>query len=249
VALGSVVQGALVKAVDLALKVQQPAIEAYIRRAKQRRPDATPSEVVQSLERQYLSAVVMLGAGGGAAAAVPGIGTGAGLAINLAEVGSFMEASALFCMAVAEVHGIHIEDLERRRTLLLAVVMGDAGSRLAAKAAGRTGPYWARNIVSGMSMETVHAINRVLGPRFVTKYGTKQGVLVLGRDLPFGIGAAIGAGGNAAFGRMAIAGARSAFGPAPQDWPCSEGSTPAGMRREVDLPPVERIDVLPDVPQ
>lgn len=231
------VQTVLHKAVDTGLSVQQPAIEAYLRRAKQRRPAATPGQVVASLERQYLSAVTVLGAGGGLSAAIPGVGTGAGLAINLAEVGGFIEASALFCLAVADVHGVHVTDLERRRTLLLSVLMGDAGSKFAAKAAGRTGRYWAKGLVSSIPMESINAANRVLGPRFITKYGTKQGVLVLGRDLPLGIGAAFGAGGNLLFGRMTISGARHAFGPAPEQWMQTRRASTEEHPAAVVLPP------------
>lgn len=106
-----------------------------------------------SLERQHLASVITLGGGAGAAAAVPGVGTAVAVVVNVAEVGAFIEASALFCLAVAEVHGIQIDELERRRTLLLAVLMGDRGSKL-----GRSSP--------------------------AVQYGTKQGVLVLGRHLP-----------------------------------------------------------------
>jgi len=212
------VEGALGAAVERGLEFQRPAVEAYLRRAKQRRPDATPAEVLASVERQYLTSVVALGAGAGVTAAAPGFGTAVALLINVAEVGAFIEASALFCLAVADVHGVHVNDLERRRTLLLAVLMGDGGSKVVQKLAGRTGTYWAKSIANGVPLSTINAVNKVLGPRFVTRYGTKQGVLVLGRDLPFGFGAAIGAGGNAAFGRLAIQGARRAFGPAPEAW-------------------------------
>lgn len=64
-------------------------------------------------------------------------------------------------------------------------------------------------------MSAIHSANRVLGPRFITKYGTKQGLLVLGRQVPFGVGAVIGAGGNATLGRATVLAARNAFGPPP----------------------------------
>jgi hypothetical protein len=216
-------------AVDKGIGVQQPTVENYIARAKQRNPSATPSEVIASLERQYLSAVIALGGASGASVAAPAVGTGAGLIVNIAEVGAFLEASALFCLAVSEVHGVQIHDLERRRTLLMGVLMGNGGSRFVEKVAGRTGTYWAKSLVKAIPMARIDAVNKVLGPRFITKYGTKQGVLVLGRDLPFGIGAVIGAGGNAALGRMAVSGTRRAFGPPPQDWP-SEPPPPEAER-------------------
>lgn len=216
---GDQARKALTVALDKGIAVQQPTVERYIARAKQRKPTATPSEVVASLERQYLAAVITLGGASGAAAAAPAVGTGVGLMVNITEVGAFIEASALFSLAVSEIHGVEIHDLERRRTLLMAVLMGNSGSQVVEKMAGKTGTYWAKSFVKAVPMAQIDAVNKVLGPRFVTKYGTKQGTLVLGRDLPFGFGAAIGVAGNAALGRMTVAGARRAFGPAPQDWP------------------------------
>ncbi|HTI24977.1 MAG TPA: hypothetical protein VL652_28550 [Kutzneria sp.] len=42
---------------------------------------------------------------------------------------------------------------------------------------------------------------------------------MLGRVVPFGIGAAIGGGANATMAAFAVRAARRAFGPAPQAWP------------------------------
>jgi hypothetical protein len=42
-------------------------------------------------------------------------------------------------------------------------------------------------------MSAVNKANKVLGYRFITKYGTKQGVLVLSKQIPFGLGIAVGA--------------------------------------------------------
>jgi hypothetical protein len=189
------------------------------------RPDATPKEIVSALEKQFLAATTTLGMAAGASAAVPAVGTAAGVVVNLAEVGTFFEAAALFTLGVAHVHGVAVDDHERRRTQLIAVQMGSSGASFVQKAAGRSAPHWARGIIRSIPMTTINSINRKLGPNFITKYGTKQGILVLGRELPLGFGAAIGAGGNALLARAAIRGARSAFGPAPSSWP-DEGDTP-----------------------
>lgn len=74
-----------------------------------------------------------------------------------------------------------------------------------------------------MPLETLRQINKVLGPNFVTKYGTKQGIIVLGRIAPLGIGAVIGGGANAALAALAVRAGRRAFGPAPAEWPPSWG--------------------------
>jgi hypothetical protein len=41
-------------------------------------------------------------------------------------------------------------------------------------------------------LQTIRQINKVMGHNFVTRYGTKQGIVVLGRLAPFGIGIALG---------------------------------------------------------
>lgn len=209
--IGSVLSVALDKAVD----VHQPVIDAYLRRARQRRPEATPAELITSLERQYLAAVTALGGAGGAVAAMPGPWSPGAFALNIAEVSAFLDASACFVLAVAEVHGVRVDDLNRRRTLLVAILLGNSGATFVQEAAGRTAPHWGRMIVKGIPMSAIRNANKVLGRNFVTKFGTKQGVLVLGRSVPFGLGALIGSAGNAALGRTTIAAARTAFGPAP----------------------------------
>ncbi|MFD7648604.1 hypothetical protein ACWEPO_13420 [Streptomyces albidoflavus] len=69
-----------------------------------------------------------------------------------------------------------------------------------------------------MPTATLRQINKVLGRNFVTKYGTRQGIVVLGRVAPFVIGAVIGGGANAALASLAVRAGRRAFGPAPEQW-------------------------------
>ena len=50
------------------------------------------------------------------------------------------------------------------------------------------------------------------------RFTTRQGALMLGRALPVGIGAGIGAVGNMALARASIKAARRAFGPPPSNF-------------------------------
>jgi hypothetical protein len=100
---------------------------------------------------------------------------------------------------------------------MLTVLLGDSGASFVEKAAGRTGKHWGKLLTEAIPTSTVTKVNKVLGRWFVTKYGTKQGILVLGRLAPFGIGAGIGGAGNALFVQTVVAGARRAFGP-PGKW-------------------------------
>jgi hypothetical protein len=195
-----------------AIELQQPAVSSHVHRLRDRHPEKSDRDLCKVLERQYLAAVAGSGAAVGASATAPGVGTGTSLALSAGETVTSLEAAALFVLSVAEVHGIRIDDVQRRRTLLLCILLGDSGSTFVSKVAGRTGKHWARLLVDGIPMSKINQINRVLGPRFVTKYGAKQGVLVLGRTAPFGIGAGIGAAGNALVGWSVVKGARLAFG-------------------------------------
>lgn len=216
-------QNAIMKLVDKALAIQQPAIDAHLNRIRLGHPNATPAEIVKRLDKQLLAATTSSGAAVGAAAAAPGVGTTITLAASAGETAAFLEAAALYSLALATIHGIHVSDLERRRTLFLAIMLGDGGAASVEKVAERTGQHWARQVVRRIPMSQINAINRVLGRNFVTKYGTKQGIIVLGRAVPFGIGALIGAGANAAMSTMVIRSARRAFGPPPTDWLPFEG--------------------------
>lgn len=219
---------------DKALTIQRPMVLAYLDRVRRREPDTTPAEVVERLEKQYRAAVVGIGGASGAAAAVPGVGTAASIASGVAEVTAFVSASAMFVLALAELHGIPVSDPEVRRALVLSVLVGEGGAAaLAGVAKGEK--HWAQVFArtAGASKhgdthggksgdrigDALGGANGQLSRMLLRRFGARQGALLAGRALPLGIGAVIGAGGNAALARGAISSARSAFGPAPARFP------------------------------
>ena len=203
---------------DKALALQAPLTEHHIARLRRNRPEATPREIVGRLNAELRAATISAGVGVGAVAAAPTVGTGVALALSGAEAVAFLNATVLYILARGEVQGITIEDVERRRTLVMAVMLGDAGAKGVGKVAERTGQHWARQLVRGIPMSKILAVNKVLGRNFVTKYGTKQGILVLGRVIPFGIGAVIGGTANAIFSQGIITASNRAFGAPSQSW-------------------------------
>jgi hypothetical protein len=204
------------KVVDQALELQAPLVRGHVARIMSRNPEMDPADVIKRLNRELRTATIGSGAAVGGSAAAPGIGTAAALALSAGEALGFMNATALYVLARAEVQGISLRDIERRRTLLMAIMLGEAGARSVSQVAERTGQHWARALVSSIPMTRIYQINRVLGPNFVTKYGTTRGIIVLGRVIPFGVGAAIGGGANAVFSHGVIKASDKAFGPAPE---------------------------------
>lgn len=209
----------LAAGLEQSLAAQQAMAKAKVDRLRRVHPDHTPKRLVCDLTRWYLSTVTLAGAGAGMAAAVPGAGPAIGLPVALADTLAFTEASVLYVLSVAAIHGLHADDIERRKLLVLTVMLGDSAAGALQTGVGRTAPHWARKIVKSIPMEAINKANKVLGPRFITKYGTKQGVLILGKQLPLGLGGVLGGGANHLVGRGIVASTRRAFGEPNSDWP------------------------------
>lgn len=212
------VEQALDGALDRGLAVQRPAVQSYLARIREKHPEMTPADVINQLERRYRMAVIGIGGASGAAAAIPGAGTVAGVASGAAEITAFISASAMYVLAMAELYGVPLSDPEVRRALVVAVLVGEGAEGVIAGTASGSG-HWAQMIGRTTSKEKIGGINSRLTTLLLTRFGARQGALLFGRALPLGIGAGVGAVGNAALARGAISSARRAFGPAPTKFP------------------------------
>lgn len=212
-------QQRLLSMLDRTIETHDRLVPAHVERIRSRHPEASPGQVIARLEKRYLTAVTASGAAVGAGAAAPAIGLPVALVLNTAEFVGFVEASTLFILSVAEVHGVRISDVERRRTLLLAVLVGDSAAGLIEKVTGRHDKHWAKLLPTGVSASTVRRLNETFSRWFVTRSGSKHGAVLIGRLAPFGVGAAIGGAGNALLGKNVVESSRKAFGPAPHSFP------------------------------
>ncbi|MCU1440146.1 MAG: hypothetical protein JWP85_1143 [Rhodoglobus sp.] len=216
----------VVRGIDRVLTVQRPVVLAHIRSIRKGRPHATPEQIIRILERRYLAAVTTGGALVGASAAVPAIGTGTSLALSGVETAGFLEASALFAQSVTEVHGIVVDDPDRARALVMTMVLGSAGTDLVTQLAGQvagTGTaksaFWGEMITKSLPRTVMGPIADRIKKTFLKKFAVAQGSNVVGRLIPFGIGAVIGGGGNHLLGRQIVRTSREGFGPPPPTFP------------------------------
>lgn len=185
-------------------------VDSRVIRLRDRHPDATPEQLVRKLETTFLSSVTATGAATGGAAAVRGAGTVVVLAAAAGDTSWFLTASAGHVLSVLRFHGIGITYLEHQKANVLTVLVGGGGSKFMGKAAGRTGAQLGKLFTSAVPLSAIRSINHVMGPHFVTKWGTKQGILVLGKAAPFGVGMVIGAGGNLLFAKGVVTATRKA---------------------------------------
>ena len=152
---------ALSEIIERGARVQGPAVRAYVERIREGNPDATPAEIVTKLEKHYLAAVMASGAAVGSAAAFPGIGTIVALSAVAGETVVFLEATSVFVLAVAEVHGIPAEHRERRRALVLAVLVGEDSKHAVADqlGPGRTKGAWLSDGAATLPLPAVSQLN------------------------------------------------------------------------------------------
>lgn len=206
-------------ALDRAVTIPSATIHAHVDQLRRRNPEASPAQVLEMLEREYLRVVQSTGGAVGAAAAAPAVGTGVAMALTVGDVATFFGASAAFSLAVASLHGIEVADGERRRALLLATILGESGAKAVADTGalgGVRGVRVARALLTRMPTGTIRRVNSRLTRQLLRKQLTRQGGLALGRLAPFGIGLVVGVTGARALGGTVIKGARAAFGPPPE---------------------------------
>ncbi|GIG22691.1 hypothetical protein Cch01nite_34150 [Cellulomonas chitinilytica] len=202
-----------------AVTIPSATIHQHVAQLRRRNPEATPAQLIRLLEKEYL--LVVQGAGGavGAAAAAPAVGTGVAVVLTASDVATFFGASAAFALAVASVHGIEVEDADRRTALLLSTILGEPGAAAVRDTVELNGSTVARLLLTRMPLATVKKVNSTLTRRMVRTQVAKQTGVAIGRLIPYGIGVVVGITGARALGRTVIRGSRAAFGPAPVTFP------------------------------
>lgn len=212
---------ALSQIIERGARVQGPAVRSYVARLRAANPEASPAEIVTKLEKHYMAAVMASGAAVGSAAAFPGIGTLVAMSAVAGETVVFLEATAVYVLAVAEVYGIPADHRERRRALVLAVLVGEDSKGAVADllGRGRISGGWLSDGAASLPLPAVSQLNNRLLRYFVKRYTLKRGVMMFGKMLPVGIGAVVGGVGNRMMGKKIVANARTAFGAPPPRWP------------------------------
>ncbi len=144
--------------------------------------DRTPSEAIRVLNGWYLRQQAT-------AAGAQAVGAG--------PTNTTPERTMVYLLALADIHGVTLDDPQRRKALLMAVVLGDEGARLAASALTGSGATWARRLV---------ALPRLGNP-------------LLGQLLGRAIDTGLAAGGESIQARAVVSQANRAFGEPPALFP------------------------------
>ncbi len=213
---------ALLKALDRAVSIQSSSVEKYVNRLRRKKPDASPQEIQRLLDKHLLTVVSGSGAGAGAAAAVPGIGFFTGAAAIGVESLVFLDAVAIYTVASAYLRGVDIQDPERRRALILLVLLGAKGSAIVDTVVGDLGRSKGLPTVATMSRfsaPTLGTLNNRLLRTALKQVGKKFRWAWLGKIMPLGIGAVAGTVANRRLAKRAITNSRESLGTPPATFP------------------------------
>ena len=208
---------ALSPVVDRLVAQRHLAAAADVAGLREEHPTDSPDDLADRLIRRYAKDLAMTGAVTGGAAASPVAGmavaaasAGADAAFNVSRLGEMI-------MGVGIIYGHEALSIEERRTAVLAVIgiadgaaVGVTG--LAARAGARGG---ARVLQRLPAAGTTLAEGAGVGRKAMTRMANTKGPWSLTSLIPYGIGAGVGAAGNALLARAVGRAAKEYFSASP----------------------------------
>ena len=211
---GTVLDDRWARLIDSALKAQAPIAQKYVSRLRAKNPGASREQLLEKIIGQFTNLLTATGAGIGGTAALPGIGTATAVGLTLGEGVSFAEACAFLTLSAAAIYEVDIHDDDTRFLLMTSVLSGERGAEIIAKAMGKQGLQW--NALLGGSTNPATAVVLKQVRKYVQrKMLARGGTLMMGRIMPFGVGAAIGGIGNRMVARSVSEAVRDIFQQAP----------------------------------
>lgn len=222
-----------------AISVQRPVVLELLKSLRREKPHATPAQILRELEKRYVTTVTATSTGVGASAAIPAVGIPLALGLGAADLVFFAETSALYVLAASELHGIEVRDADRARPLIFGMLLGQKSqskvAKLVAQAAGAGSVDQARSVAEGTlgkvipggwgTVVTKQLPDSALAPlttvlvRQALQESARFGAGMLGKAVPFGVGAVIGGLGSFTFGRDVVKAAHVAFPETPLEFP------------------------------
>ncbi|MFP7366086.1 hypothetical protein SFC07_09975 [Corynebacterium callunae] len=210
----------LIAALDKAVDMQTSAIEGYVNWLRKQNPNANPAEIQVLIDKHFMRLATGSGAGVGVAAAIPGIGFVTGALAVGAESLVFLDAAAFYTMASAHLRGIDIKHSERRRALVLVVLLGASGTAIVDTVVGDiTKSSKAPGIaISRLGVGNLLEVNSRLLKFGINRIGKQFRKAWIGKILPLGVGAVLGTMANRKMAKKTIGNAYDSLGPVPSSF-------------------------------
>lgn len=190
---------ALLTVIDRAIETRWDVAKETARKT----PGRTVDEKVDAITKSFVTQLSLVGAAAGGTAAMPGVGTLTAFSVVGVEIAAFVFRATEMILTIGAAHGHTEADPHQLRSWVLSVLaFGDKAAAGFAETAGLLGAGATLEIVNGASSTWFQTVNRYMGRKVLARWGARKGASTLSRLLPFGIGAAFGAGTNYATARL-----------------------------------------------
>ena len=186
--------GATEQAIDEIVRRRSDAIRAAVEVERLRHPDATPKDVARLLMYRRSKGSAIGGAVSALPGAFPGVGTATEIGAGLADAVALVYTQVALVLAVAAAYDHDLEAHDARAADVRIVLASMRG-------AARFGKGGVVELADGERLDPndrslSEELNRELGALVVKRTARRRVRTLLGREIPFGVGVAIGAGAN-----------------------------------------------------
>lgn len=222
-----------------AIAVQRPAVLSYIKEVRRKNPTATPTQVMKTIESQYVATTTIASAAVGASATIPGVGIPVAIALGVTDLLFFYETTALFALCMAELRGIPVDDPDRAKALVLGALLGEkrkspvtdivlsalpGGATLAnarsatGSAASNATPRWGDLLAQQLPDSALVPVTMVLAKQAIGQGAVMGSVKISSKAIPV-IGAVAGGATSFYFGSGVVKSCRGGFSEPAAEWP------------------------------
>ncbi len=235
-------------ALDKVVETRYAPAQEFVQRLTRENPEFNTEQIVDLIVRRYTRELAAVAAVAGGTAAIPGAGTGTAIATGGLDLAYSMTKLGEMILAIGAANGHTAHSIEERRTFVLSVLaMANGVATGIEGAAGRIGAIGGASIVARIPDEALMSINKKLGAKVLAKFAAEQGAVRLGRLIPFGIGAGVGAAGNTLLVRSVARHARRFFAQRDSSSPHSLRTSNAGYIDVAVVPPAQSPNSPPEI--
>lgn len=177
-------------AIDTAVRLRAPALAAGVEVERLLYPDLAQDLFLVHLVRRRAKFSAAIGAVTASPAVFPGVGSAVALGASLADAGATLYSEVSMIVELYAASGRPVENFSALTVDVLVVLANNAGVAIPAELIeeAKRGQATLGEIPS----EAVADLNRVLGAQVVRRIARRRARVMLGRELPFGMGVALG---------------------------------------------------------
>jgi hypothetical protein len=186
--------GATEHAIEEIVRRRSDAIKNAVEVERLRHPGIAPRDLARLLVYQRSKLAAIAGGVSSLPGAFPGVGTAAEIGAGLADTVALVYAQVALVLAVAAAFDHDLSAHDARAADVRVVLALDAG-------AAKFGQRGVVELADGGQLDPndrslSEELNRELGALVVKRTARRRARTLLGREIPFGVGVAIGAGSN-----------------------------------------------------